>query len=239
MFARAAGIPTSLPVFGGDYFPPRDCLYFFFRSTVGGSVCACRSPTARRQCRLREINTFWRAQASSSLSFFACLFWLVLTLLSLHNPSPHCCVLQDALDRANEVMGSSLTQRDVKIHVVRDVAPNKPMLCLSFVAPDAGGAPNNDPNAGGTGKVQSVGSDAVPTPAEGAAGPEGGAAERTTCSGGSEAVEGGCGTGGADAVVASGVGVDDRERAGMEVEGSDGGASKKRPRTAAVPENRG
>ncbi|CAN0494638.1 unnamed protein product, partial [Ectocarpus sp. 12 AP-2014] len=44
----------------------------------------------------------------------------------------------DALDRANEVMGSSLTQREVKIHVVRDVAPNKPMLCLSFLAPDAG-----------------------------------------------------------------------------------------------------
>ncbi|CAN0425635.1 unnamed protein product [Pylaiella littoralis] len=47
---------------------------------------------------------------------------------------------QDALDRANEVMGSSLTQRKVKIHVVRDVAPNKPMLCLSFLAPDADGA---------------------------------------------------------------------------------------------------
>ncbi|CAM9621756.1 unnamed protein product [Scytosiphon promiscuus] len=45
---------------------------------------------------------------------------------------------QDALDRANQVMGSSLTQREVKIHVVRDVAPNKPMLCLSFLAPDAG-----------------------------------------------------------------------------------------------------
>ncbi|CAM9759096.1 unnamed protein product, partial [Hapterophycus canaliculatus] len=46
-------------------------------------------------------------------------------------------VFQDALDRANRVMGSSLTQREVKIHVVRDVAPNKPMLCLSFLAPDA------------------------------------------------------------------------------------------------------
>ncbi|CAM9438977.1 unnamed protein product, partial [Laminaria digitata] len=45
--------------------------------------------------------------------------------------------LNDALDRANEVMGSHLTAREVKIHVVRDVAPNKPMLCLSFAAPDA------------------------------------------------------------------------------------------------------
>ena len=183
---------------------------------------------------------YFLACPSVVLSLVFCLpFPACLDSAQPSHPSPHCCVLQDALDRANEVMGSSLTQCDVKIHVVRDVAPNKPMLCLSFVAPDAGGAPNNDPNAGGTGKVQSVGSDAVPTPAGGAAGPEGGAAERTTCSGGSETVGGGCGTGGTDAVVASGVGVDDRERAGMEVEGSDGGASKKRPRTAAVPDDRG
>lgn len=55
------------------------------------------------------------------------------SLPSLHF---HFCNPQDALDRANGVMGTGLTRAQVQVRVVRDVAPKKPMLCLSFRAPN-------------------------------------------------------------------------------------------------------
>lgn len=185
--------------------------------------------------------------------YFLPLFSLDFFTSSLPpSPQKRLGVVQDALDRANEVMGSSLTQRDVKIHVVRDVAPNKPMLCISFTAPDAGGA-DKDGSDAGTDKteplVRSVGGDAAPAPAA-AAGADGGAAEKAAC-GSSEAVAGGSGTGGADtataasAVAATGatavVDAGGREGGGggVGMEGSDGGACKKRPRTAEAPGDEG
>jgi tRNA (guanine37-N1)-methyltransferase len=44
----------------------------------------------------------------------------------------------DSLARVNEVLGSSLERNDIRVHLVRDVAPNKAMLCVSFQAPEAG-----------------------------------------------------------------------------------------------------
>lgn len=65
------------------------------------------------------------------------LISLLYSIVSGNNALVPPILGQDALNRANEAMGSSLTSEDVKIHVVRDVAPNKPMLCLSFTAPNA------------------------------------------------------------------------------------------------------
>jgi hypothetical protein len=42
---------------------------------------------------------------------------------------------QDAIDRANAVMGTQLPRDAVQVHFVRDVAPKKPMMCLTFRAP--------------------------------------------------------------------------------------------------------
>jgi tRNA (guanine37-N1)-methyltransferase len=47
---------------------------------------------------------------------------------------------QDAIDRANAVMGTQLPRDAVQVHFVRDVAPKKPMMCLSFRAPAAAAA---------------------------------------------------------------------------------------------------
>lgn len=62
-----------------------------------------------------------------------------------------CETKQDALDRANSVMGTSLTRDDVNVRVVRDVAPKKPMLCLSFRAPDASTASPTPTSSGAPG----------------------------------------------------------------------------------------
>jgi hypothetical protein len=47
---------------------------------------------------------------------------------------------QDAIHRANAVMGTALPRDAVQVHFVRDVAPKKPMMCLSFRAPAAAAA---------------------------------------------------------------------------------------------------
>ncbi|CAM9316117.1 unnamed protein product [Chrysoparadoxa australica] len=46
----------------------------------------------------------------------------------------------EAIERINRVMGAALTAQDVRVHKVRSVAPKKPMMCLSFQAPQCAGA---------------------------------------------------------------------------------------------------
>ena len=176
------------------------------------------------------------------------------------SPTSFTAAVQDALDRANEVMGSSLTQRDVKIHVVRDVAPNKPMLCLSFAAPDAadgggggggGGATKKDRDAN-TGSavgpfVRNAGghSEAASAPAA-AAGAGADAVKTTACSGsGSEAAAAGdSGTGGAGDAAAAAAAAAPGGTAVIDADGGEGEMGgvevcKKRPRTAEVAGDRG
>ena len=40
-----------------------------------------------------------------------------------------------AIARASRALGHTLARGDVAVHLVRDVAPKKPMLCLSFRYP--------------------------------------------------------------------------------------------------------
>lgn len=143
---------------------------------------------------------------------------------------------QDALNRANEVMGSSLTQQEVKIHVVRDVAPNKPMLCLSFLAPDAGGSDNGGCDDNGAAETP-AGTASGATPAATTAAAEAAADPARTASGTTAAS--------ASAVVrsaATATASSDDSREGMggveeEASGSSSGtaACNKRQRTEAVP----
>lgn len=212
----------------------------------GATRWARTSVTSLPCSSVPDINIHLRALAYFLFSFYVVLSLAFLTpsrLPASHaSPPSKWFVFQDALDRANEVMGSSLTQRDVKIHVVRDVAPNKPMLCLSFLAPDDGASKDTgaDTDKAEVPVHDVAGSGATPTLA-GAAGADGSAAEITCRSSSSEAVAGDSVTGGTDAAAAAAatgataaVAADDREEGGG-VGDSEGGACKKRPRTAEAP----
>lgn len=178
--------------------------------------------------------------------------------LPLFKSDPSFFFFQDALDRANEVMGSSLTQREVKIHVVRDVAPNKPMLCLSFLAPDADGADSGNcadkdaaetpasatDRSGATAPIAAA-VDEAGAGAAGTASPSppsvGSAAAGTTGASSTAAGSAAAAASSSDdaTVVAATVASDSREEKGgvEEEEGSGPGAAacNKRQRTAAVP----
>lgn len=106
-------------------------------------------------------------------------------------------------------MGSGLEPADVKIHFVRDVAPKKPMLCLSFRAP---GFPGDMAAAG----VSRGRTGDAPAGAAGAIhGP-------VAVEGGERGLDGGA-VGNAGGDQASGVGEASASRGGNDSGGADGG----------------
>lgn len=83
-------------------------------------------------------------------------------------PTVHCycfskakdgAAIDDARARAAAVLGVSLDGRS-EVHVVRDVAPSKLMLCVTFVVPDEVGWARGAARAGGRGDAGAAGVEA-------------------------------------------------------------------------------
>ena len=51
-------------------------------------------------------------------------------------PAPRCPLAADIISKAEGYLGGPLERSAVDVHTVRDVAPNKIMLCLSFRLPE-------------------------------------------------------------------------------------------------------
>lgn len=128
------------------------------------------SQSMRGRCRGRCLVCRLRSRSHPACEVRACNHRynapVIIVLFSTRG-----CSWQDALERANAVMGSHMARADVHFHHVRLVAPNKPMLCLSFRAPLSEGV---DTNQAKEGSVHSCGQTAETPPLAPVARDEGG-----------------------------------------------------------------